>query len=283
MDALKEIIAKKKQRLDLAKQALPENELKVKIEGLPPCRPFLEAISKPNSLSLIAEVKKASISRGVIRENFDPIEICRIYADCGVQAISVLTEEDYFQGSLDILKEIRQQVSLPLLRKDFIFEPYQIYESRYFGADCVLLIAEALTKDSLFELIGLADSLGLDCLVETHQEKELKKILNLKVPAQNNATLQKSPKKSSEKKTSYVNFAIGINNRDLHTLEVDLRTTERLYPLIPRDRIVVVESGLKTRQDVLFLKVLGVEAVLIGEAFMSAEDVKAKIEELMGW
>jgi len=258
-DTLKEIVAKKKERILLAKQQISEEDLKIKIQGLLPTRPFSEAINKPRQISLIAEIKKASPSRGIIRENFNPQEIAKTYQDIGVQAISVLTEEDYFLGNLSYLNEVKSTVSLPVLRKDFILEPYQIYESRFYGADAILLIADLLTRESLCEFMGLADSLGLDYLVEVHDERELKKVLNLKVPL------------------------IGINNRDLHTLEVDLKTTERLFLLIPKDKTVVVESGIKTYQDVLFLKILGVNAVLIGEALLEAQDIGKKVEELMGW
>jgi indole-3-glycerol phosphate synthase len=258
-DVLKNIVLKKKERLILAKQNLPEEELKVKIQGLAPTRPFIQAIYKPRFISLIAEIKKQSPSGGIIRQDFDPLEIAKIYQDAGVQAISVLTEEDFFGGSTSYINEIKNLVNLPVLRKDFIFEPYQVYESCFFGADAILLIADLLSRQKLSELIQLAHDLGLECLVEVHNEKDVKKALGLK------ASL------------------IGINNRDLHTLEVDFKTTERLYPLIPKDRVVVVESGIKIRQDVLFLRILGANAVLIGEAFMEAQDIKKKIEEVMGW
>ena len=258
-DALKEIILKKKEKIILAKQMLPEEELKAKVQGLAPTRPFIEAINKPRTISLIAEIKKMSPSRGVIRENFNLQGIARSYSEAGVQAISVLTEEDYFGGNISYINEIRLAVNLPILRKDFILEPYQVYESRFFGADAILLIADLLTKDQLTEFMQIADILGLDYIVEVHTEKELKKVLNLKVPV------------------------IGVNNRDLHTLEVDFKTTEKLFTLIPKDKVVVVESGIKSHQDVLFLKILGVIAVLIGTAFMEAQDLKRKIEEIMGW
>ena len=151
-------------------------------------------------------------------------------------------------------------MGLPILRKDFILEPYQVYESRFFGADAVLLIADILTQDIISELIQIAGELGMASLVEVHSEKELKKILRLK-----NLNL------------------IGINNRDLHSLEVDFDATQTLFPLIPKDKIVVVESGIKTYQDTLFLKILGVSAVLIGEALMAAGDIRRKVEEVMGW
>lgn len=258
-DALKEIVAKKKERLIPAKEQLSFEQLQEKVQGLPATRPFLEAINKPRVISLIAEIKKASPSAGLIRQEFNHKEIAQAYQEAAVQAVSVLTEQDYFQGELSYLNEVRAIVQAPILRKDFIFEPYQVYESRYFGADAILLIADLLSKDAITELMAIADSLGLDCLVEVHNEKELKKVLNLKVPI------------------------IGINNRDLHTLDVDPQTTERLYPLIPKGKTVVVESGIKTAQDVLFLKILGVHACLIGGAFMQAPDIKAKVEEIMGW
>ena len=260
VDTLKEIVLKKKEKILLAKQQFPEEALKAKAQNLAPTRPFLEAINKPRQISLIAEIKKQSPSRGIIRQDFNPQEIAKIYQDSGAQAISVLTEEDYFGGNITFLNEIKVSVDLPILRKDFILEPYQVYESRFFGADAILLIADLLSKEKLSELIQLANSLGLNCLVEVHTEKELKKVLSLK-----QVTL------------------IGINNRDLHTLEVDFKTTERLFPLIPKDKVVVVESGIKTHEDVLFLKILGANAILIGEAFMAAEDIKKKTEEIMGW
>jgi len=259
-DILKEIVQKKKEKILLVKQQLPEEDLKAKIQNLVPTRPFIEAIHKPRTISLIAEIKKASPSRGIIRQDLNPLEIAKIYQEAGVQAISILTEEDFFSGNLAYINEVKSVVGLPILRKDFILEPYQVYESRYFGADAILLIADLLTQEKLSELMQIASELGLDYLVEVHTEKELKKILKLKG----------------------VNL-IGINNRDLHTLEVDSKTTEKLFLFIPKDKVLVVESGIKTYQDVLFLKILGVSAVLVGEAFMEAEDIRNKVEEIMGW
>jgi len=258
-DTLKEIVLKKKERIASAKAILPMQELKAKVQGLSPARPFIEAINKPRQISLIAEIKRQSPSSGVIREDFDLQKIAGIYQEAGVQAISVLTEEDYFAGNVSYINEVKKIAQAPVLRKDFILEAYQVYESRFFGADAILLIAELLTREKLCELMQLAQELGLDCLVEAHTEKELKKILNLKVPL------------------------IGINNRDLHTLEVDFKITEKLFPLIPKDKVVVVESGIKSSQDVLFLKILGVSAVLVGETLMRAGDLHKKIEEIMGW
>ncbi len=258
-DALKEIIQKKKEKILSAAQVLPLEELKAKMQGLAPTRPFAEAISKPRQLSLIAELKKASPSRGILRQDFNVEDIARIYQEAGVQAVSVLTEEDFFQGNLSYINLVKGVTQVPVLRKDFIIEPYQVYESRVFGADAILLIAELLSKDKLTELMSIADSLGLDYLVEVHDEKELKKVLSLKVPM------------------------IGINNRNLHTLEVDFKATEKLFTLIPKGKIVVVESGIKGYQDVLFLKILGASAVLIGSAFMESADIKLKVEDIMGW
>jgi indole-3-glycerol phosphate synthase len=259
VDVLKQIIAKKKERILLAKQQLSQEDLIAKLVGLPVTRPFKEAISKPKQIALIAEIKQASPSKGIIRQNFNLEEIARFYQEAGVQAVSVLTEEDFFNGNLGYLNQVKNIVTVPILRKDFILEGYQVYESRYFGADAILLIADLLTKDRLVELMQIADTLGLDYLVEVHDEKELKKVLGLKVPI------------------------IGINNRNLRTLEVDFKTTEKLFTLIPRDKVVVVESGIKNSQDVLFLKILGASSVLIGTAFMEAVDIKGKVEEVMGW
>ena len=256
---LKQIVAKKKERILLAKQQLSQEDLISKLAGLPSTRPFKEVISKPKQIALIAEIKQASPSQGIIRQNFNLEEISRFYQEAGVQAVSVLTEEDFFSGNLAYLNQVKNIITVPILRKDFILESYQVYESRYFGADAILLIADLLTKDKLLELMQVADSLGLDYLVEVHDEKELKKVLSLKVPI------------------------IGINNRSLRTLEIDFKTTEKLFTLIPKDKVVVVESGIKNSQDVLFLKILGASAVLIGTVFMEAADIKSKVEEVMGW
>lgn len=260
IDSLKEIILKKKERVALAKQGLPEEELKSKMGALAATRPFIEAINKPRQISLIAEIKKASPSQGIIRPDFNHLDIARAYQEAGVQAISVVTEEDYFLGNLSFINEVKNLASVPVLRKDFILEPYQVYESRFYGADAILLIADILTQEEIAQFAAIASELGMDSLVEVHNEKELKKVLKLK-----NIPL------------------IGINNRDLRTLEVDPKTTEKLYTLIPKDKIVVVESGLKSYQDILFLKILGVNAVLVGTALMRAENISNKVTELMGW
>jgi indole-3-glycerol phosphate synthase len=258
-DTLKDIVSKKKERLLLAKQAVAEEELKAKAAACAPAKSLVKAINKPNQISLIAEIKQASPSMGLMRQEFDPVALALAYQEAGAQAISVLTEEDHFRGSLSFLAQVRQRVELPLLRKDFIIDPYQVYESRAAGADAILLIADLLSKDTLGEFMHIASEVGLECLIEAHTEKELKKILGLK-PA-----------------------LIGINNRDLHTLEVDPKTIEKLFLLIPKEKVVVAESGIAHHQDVLFLKILGVKAVLVGSAFMQAPDIKEKVLEVMGW
>lgn len=258
-DILKQIVAKKKERILLAMQQLNLEDLKAKITGLPAARPFKEVIGKPKQISLIAEIKQASPIKGIIRQNFNLQEIAQAYQEAGAQAVSVLTEEDFFSGNPAYINEVKKIFTGPILRKDFILESYQVYESRYLGADAILLIADLLTKDKLVEFMRICDELGLDYLVEVHDEKELKKALNLKVPI------------------------IGINNRNLRTLEVDFKTTEKLFGLISKDKIVVVESGIKSSQDVLFLKILGANSILIGTTFMESTDIKAKVEEVMGW
>lgn len=256
---LDEIVSANLRELEEKKHLLPLSELKRLVLALPPPLDFASAISGPG-MRLIAEVKKASPSRGNIRPDADPVEIALIYANNGASAISVLTEPRYFYGSLNDLKSIRSAIRerrVPLLRKDFLSDPYQIYESRFYGADCLLLIAAILTPKTLEELLGLSHELGMRCLVEVHNESEVE--IALKSGAR----------------------IIGINNRDLKTFTVDLSTTERLRPLIPRDRIVVSESGIRSRDDIKKLESFGVNAVLIGEALMAASDIKAKIEELL--
>jgi len=220
----------------------------------------LEDALSGNEISLIAEIKKASPSKGVIRNDFDPVEIAGIYSSSGAAAISILTEPLYFKGNIKYIDQVKKTVpglSIPVLRKDFIHDPYQVYESRAYGADCILLIVAILSTRKLTELLTLSHELGMKCLVEVHNKSELDIALN------------------SEARI------IGINNRDLNTFEVDISTTERLCSFIPPDRIVVSESGIKTRSDIERLKNCNVNAVLVGEALMSSRDIKAKIKELM--
>lgn len=248
-------------RLDLAetKRSLPLAELKELARAQPPPLNLASAL-RGDGIRLIAEVKKASPSRGVICADFDPVAIAQIYAANGAAAISVLTERKYFQGSLSHLKDIRDRLGnkgLPLLRKDFIFDPYQVYQSCAYGADSLLLIVAILTPEKLGELLKLSHELKMNCLVEVHSEAELEIAL-----------------KSQAK-------IIGINNRDLKTLAVDLAVTQRLRPFIPPDRIVVSESGLKSRRDIEKVKGWGVDAVLVGESLMSAADIAARMRELL--
>lgn len=257
-EVLKEIIERKKKRLKDRKSELPLSEVRARAKDSGPKKDFLRAISRPagKPVRFIAELKKASPSEGIIRQDFDHISIASVYEEKGASAISVLTEEDFFKGSIDYLKDLSRVSKLPLLRKDFIIDEYQIYESAAFGADAVLLIGAALSRTQAEEFFHLAGELGLHCLVEVHHWKELEDVMLFRPPI------------------------IGINNRDLRTLKVDLRTTEYLIKDIPEGHCVVSESGIKTRKDVLYISSLGVDAILIGTTLMKAEDIGAKIEEL---
>ncbi|MBI3609099.1 MAG: indole-3-glycerol phosphate synthase TrpC [Nitrospirae bacterium] len=222
-----------------------------------PCA-FVESLSKDPGLKLIAELKRASPSQGTLRERYNPAEIARVYEEEGAAALSVLTEERFFQGSLADLGLVRKAVRRPLLRKDFVIDEYQIYEARAFGADAVLLIATILDDARLKDFLALASDLAMAGLIEVHTEAELERAL------QTDARL------------------IGINNRDLTTFKTDLETTFRLIRGIPEDRIVVSESGIARREDVERLREAGTDAVLIGEIFMKSPDIRAKVRELFG-
>jgi len=255
---LERIVARSLLELEARKRSRPLAELREAALGQPAAVDCSSAL-RGDRIQLIAEVKKASPSRGVIRSDFDPVEIARTYAGNGASAISVLTEAGYFQGSLDYLRDIRNTLgnSLPLLRKDFICDPYQVYESRAYGADSLLLIVAILDPERLEELLGLSHRLNMSCLVEVHNEAELETAL-----------------KSGAR-------IIGLNNRDLRTLAVDMAVTEQLRPLIPPDRVVVSESGIRDRSDIEKLERWGVDAVLVGESLMSAPDIAAKMKELL--
>lgn len=221
-------------------------------------RDFGSAIKRNGEkIKLIAELKKASPSKGLIRKDFDPIKICSIYDEKNVNAISVLTEEDFFQGHLSYIKTVKDIASKPILRKDFIFDEYQIYESRVNHADAILLIAAILEKNQAKEYLHLAEELGLHVLFEVHDEYDLEKALSIDADI------------------------IGINNRNLKTLKIDLTTTFRLKKDIPRGKTVVSESGIKDRNDVIKLQDAGVDAMLIGTSLMEAEDIGRKIDEFM--
>jgi indole-3-glycerol phosphate synthase len=253
-----DIVKNKMEEVAVGKRKISLEEMKKLALLQPPPLDMASALRK-GGIQLIAEVKKASPSKGLIRADFDPVEIAGIYADNGAAAISVLTESRFFQGSLENLQRIKKALNnrIPLLRKDFIFDPYQVYESRASGADSILLIMAILTPEKLDELLQLSHQLRMSCLVEVHNEAELKIAL-----------------KSGAK-------IIGINNRDLKTFKVDIATTKRLRSLVPPDRIVVSESGIKDRRDIEMLRKEGVNAVLIGEALMSVPDIAAKMKELL--
>jgi len=254
---LDEIVAYKKLELAETKRRVPLSELKVKAGDAAPVRGFEKALGG-KEIGLVAEVKKASPSKGVIREDFDPVDIARTYAKSGASCLSVLTEQKYFQGKLEYLSAIRKAVELPLLRKDFIVDEYQIFEARAAGADAILLIAACLERRQIEDLLGVARGLGLDILVESHTYKELDKSLLA------GATL------------------VGINNRDLQSFSVSLQTTLDLLKDIPDDRTVVSESGIKTREDVTKLQQAGVDAILVGESLMREKDIGKKVKELLG-
>jgi indole-3-glycerol phosphate synthase len=257
---LDRIVAHKKDVLAKAKKRFNYNFLEGLIKISPHVKDFAFALKKDTGgrNSIIAEVKKASPSKGIIREQFFPVEIAREYEANGAAAISVLTEEKFFLGSLEYMKEIKQAVSLPVLRKDFLFDPYQMYEARAFGADAVLLIVAVLEKEQLQELQQAAQELSLSALVEVHTREELDTAL------------------------SADSLIIGINNRNLNTFTTDIATTLELSNAIPDDRIVVSESGLKTIDDIIKLKDAGVDAFLIGESLMRAESPGKKLREFVG-
>jgi indole-3-glycerol phosphate synthase len=252
---LDKIVADKKRDVAQKKRSVPLSLLKERIARHKPLD-FTAAL-RGNGLKLIAEIKKASPSRGLLCPDFKPVEMAQIYAQNGAAAISVLTEVNHFQGSLEYLSAIRDSVSLPLLRKDFIFDEYQIYESAVSGADALLLIAAILSPEQLAELLELSQSLGLACLVEVHDEHEVEKAL------QSGAEI------------------IGINNRYLKTFKTDIETTRRLRALVPHGKIVVSESGINHGDDVIKLKAWGVNAMLVGEALVTAKDIASMIKELM--
>ena len=255
---LDEIVADVATELEKRKKSIPIAEMTKRAMAQSPPLDFAGALRGDN-VRLIAEVKKASPSRGIICAYFNPLYIAKIYADNGAAAISVLTEPKHFQGNLNHLRNIKAlaEKQLPLLRKDFIFDSYQVFEARAYGADCILLIVAILTPQKLSELLQLSHQLGIMSLVEIHNEAELEIAVK------------------SEAKI------IGINNRDLTNFKVDPNTTARLRPMIPPDRIVVSESGIKNRADMQQLKEWGINAALIGEALLSAPDIAAKMKELL--
>jgi len=263
---LEQIVQTKRKEVEQARRQAPLADLQGQLPGAPPVRNFFAACSRPprRLVNVIAEIKRASPSAGIMREAFDPPEIARQYAAAGVNAISVLTDREYFGGCLDDLRAVRAAVELPLLRKDFIIDPYQVYEARAAGADAILLIAECLKPAELMDLMILAASLKLTSLLEVHGMERLLRVRSL------------------------IGFPhacyslLGINNRDLTTFQTDVGTTVRLAELVEDKSVLVSESGVKTRQDVERLRSAGVNTVLIGETLLRAADITAKIEELFG-
>ncbi len=259
MTKLDEIVAYKKIELAESKKKKPLSEIEKGLKSRPAPRDFRRAITRDGAISLIAEGKRASPSAGPIRSGADAVSVAAAYAQAGAQAISVLTDATFFSGSLNDLIAVRRAVSVPVLRKDFILDEYQVVEAASAGADAVLLIAAILENPVLKRLIGLARDLSLTALVEVHTDKELEEAVEAGASV------------------------IGINNRDLNTFRVDLATTERLIRRIPPERTAVSESGIHARADVERVERLGAKAVLIGEELMRSPDIAAKIKELMGW
>jgi indole-3-glycerol phosphate synthase len=258
MSILDEIIAAKRREIADAKRSRPEAEVRRAAEEAPAPRNFFAALAATGPIKLIAEVKKASPSAGLIRENFNPIEIGQTYARHGASCISVLTDEQFFAGNLDNLRDVRSAVSIPCLRKDFIVDRYQLYEARAVGADAVLLIAECLDDCNLRALFNETVALGMTPFVELYDSENLQRVFDA------GATL------------------IGINNRDLRTFKTDLDHSLRLRARIPGECVLVAESGIQTREDVLRLEAAGVDAILVGESLMRETDIGAAVDRLLG-
>jgi indole-3-glycerol phosphate synthase len=265
MSILDQIIATKRLEVAQRRAAVPLESLRDSVPSLPRPRNFFQAVTLPGKkrLNLIAEIKKASPSAGVIRADFDPVDLARQYAAGGADALSVLTDETYFQGKLDYLKLVRDAVPLPVLRKDFIIDPYQVYESRVAGADAILLIAESLETSTMIDLQILATELNMTCLIEVHSLENLMRVRDHVIGF---------PHRSYS--------LLGINNRDLSTFKTDLGVTLRMAELVADQRVLVSESGINTRWDIAKLADAGVVAALIGESLMRADDIPAKIAEL---
>ncbi len=246
-DILNRILARKTEEIAANRLAVPIDRIRQQLATASTPRGFIKSLQEKQASGLaavIAEIKKASPSKGVIREDFDPAQIARSYAKGGAACVSVLTDRDFFQGHDDYLLAARNACSLPVLRKAFIIDPYQIFEARVLGADCILLIVAALDNDALTELYALSGELGMDTLVEVHDQSELERAMRLDLDM------------------------IGINNRNLHTFETQLSTTLELLDQIPGDCLVVTESGIHNREDVKLMRDHGVNSFLVGEAFM---------------
>jgi len=260
MGILSRIVEAKKERLDSDRAKAPLRDLKRGIGYVEKPRDFTGALKRKSgeNIRLIAEIKRASPSKGVIRKDFDHISVGRIYEEKTVDAVSILTEEDFFQGSLSFISDVKKVLSRPVLRKDFIFDEYQIYEARANEADAILLIAAILGENQAAEYLHLSTELGMSVLFEVHDLKELETALLIDCPI------------------------IGINNRNLKTLRIDIQTTFDLKKEIPPQKVIVSESGIRTRADVQLLEDAGIDAMLIGTSLMEAEDIGKKIDELTG-
>ena len=260
-DILKKILEQKKAEVASARFSVPLSELRSRIAELPATLGFKATLGKTADAAktaIIAEVKKGSPSKGVIRADFDPLAIASTYAENGATCLSILTDTHFFMGDLSYIPAIRKIVNIPLLRKDFIFDSYQIYEARAAGADAILLIAAMLDLHGLMDLASLARELGLDVLLEVHDEWEMETALKTDCGL------------------------IGINNRNLRTFETSLATTERLAPFVPPERLIVSESGINARKDIELLTSAGAKAFLVGESLMRETDIGAKLRELLG-
>lgn len=258
-DILQRILVRKAEEVQAAKQHLDLETVYGQAREAAPVRGFVGALRAKvdqGQAAVIAEIKKASPSKGVLREHFEPAAIAASYANNGAACLSVLTDRDFFQGSADYLRQARAACELPVLRKDFMIDPYQVYEARAMGADCILLIVAALDDVQMSALAGAAQEMGMDVLVEVHDGDELERALKLPLPL------------------------IGINNRNLRTFETRLQTTLDLLERIPEDRLVVTESGILNRDDVAFMREHGVHAFLVGEAFMKAPDPGGRLKDL---
>jgi len=253
---LAEIIEWKRCEVERARNAVALESLRSAAKQAPPARDLARSLRRPG-ISLIAEVKRASPSKGQLRPDLDAVSLARDYEYHGASAISVLTDEHFFQGSLDDLRAVRQETSLPVLRKDFVIDAYQVYEARAAGADAILLIVAVLDDAELGALYQLSSELGMGSLVEVHDQAELERAMKIKPDI------------------------LGINNRNLHTFDVDLETTARLVALVPRGTALVAESGIHTRTDVDRLAAMGADAILVGESLVRAEDTGKKIQELI--
>jgi len=256
-DVLEQIVAKKQTEIAAARQARPAAELQARLADVPPVRDFAAALRTGRPMHVIAEVKKASPSAGLIRADFDPVRIARIYEQHGAACISCLTDEHFFQGHLDYLTAIRGTVTIPVLRKDFILDRYQVLEARVAGADAILLIAECLTDCQMRDLYFYAAELGMESLIEIYDPDNLDRVLKLE-PA-----------------------LLGINNRNLRTFVTDLDHSLQLRPRVPETCTLVSESGIHSRADVARLEAAGIRAILVGETLMRSADIGRKLDELL--